>query len=207
MIKKFDSAKDYEKYVKQITNDCFLNTGSEGSCYKKNDLVYKVLDEDYRDYYDINSIITQNDYDLKHFAFPIDIFTNNKLTEIYGYTTKYIPNNLFGRFNAIDSLNIDNLVNNYYSMLEEVKILSKDRVFLFDIIFNLIYNNRELVAIDTLAYTKQKSNPFKENKSLLLRAVEEEMYFLSNENKIFYNQKSIEEIANNVKKLSRTRNI
>lgn len=201
MIKEFENKQEFDKFINPITNSrFFLDIGGEGSCYIKNDLVYKVISEDCINFYNISDIILDNDYNLKHFVFPIDIYCNKEKNELYGYTTRYIKNNLFNIYGILDDINLDKLVYEYNDMLKDVEVLSKDHIFLFDLPANLIFNNQELVAIDTIAYTKEISNVINQNKKQMLSAIKLVFYFFLDLNEEVNNKKSFE----GVMKLART---
>ena len=71
-------------------------------------------------------------------------------------------------------------------MLKDVDTLSKDHILLFDLPNNLIFNNHELVAIDTVPYTKEISNTLNQNKKQMLNAIRLAFYFLLDQNDDIY---------------------
>ena len=171
MIKEFDNKRDYKKFVMDKTKHRKVGWGTEGNCYLGNDyLVYKVIDT-LNDYIPDN-IITSDDYNFKHIAFPIDIFTNSNHDMVYGYNTVFLNNNMFYDFgDDLEDIDIDKLVENYYDMMEEVKLLSNDKILMYDMINNLLFNNELLLAIDTLYYRTVDSDTFEDNKDLLLKSI------------------------------------
>ena len=171
MIKEFDSKRDYEKYVMSKTKHRKVGFGTEGNCYLGDDyLVYKIIDT-LNDYIPDN-IITSDDYNFKHIAFPIDIFTNSNHDMVYGYNTVFLNNNMFYDYgDDLEDIDLDKLIDNYNDMLKEVSVLSNDNILMFDLINNLLFNNELLLAIDTLYYRTVDFNTFEENKDLLLKSI------------------------------------
>jgi len=202
MIKEFNSQNDYNRFIYSITKNNSIGFGGEGECFLgKDNLAYKVINSDSLLNYDVDSIITKDKYNLSHFAFPIDLYTDSNHEKLYGYSSEYFRNDKFKEVEEEDiDFYLECLISSYYKMLDEVKILSKDKIFLFDIINNIIYCNYEIVAIDTLCYFKKKESTYKANKDMLLNAIENEFYFYFDLDKTFQDEKSIEQIARNVKK-------
>ena len=209
MIKEFSNNKEFNKYIIDTTKYRKIGFGPEGTCYLGNDgLVYKCLNGFMGNDYKINDIITTNDYNLKHFAFPIDIFTDLSHSTIYGYNSKCLFNDYFNNYEAfLEEVDLDKLVSEYYDMLEDIKILSNDNIYLYDLINNLLFNNETLLAIDTLGYYKEDYNTLEENNDNLLRAILMPFHVYYRLDVNFNEIKSIDEIVKTLKKLSNKRNI
>lgn len=168
-IISFENSDEFRKFFYEKTVNLFylLGSGSEGCAYLGLDgYVYKYLSSGLA----INimpkssDIITANDYELDSFAFPIELYTLND--KVIGYKSKYIKNDLFKEpnFNKID---FDILLDSYYKMLKDIKIISNDNIYMFDFIGNLVFNNQNLVGIDTTAYFKKDDNTYNLNKLIL----------------------------------------
>lgn len=199
MIKEFKDRKEYKKYLKGITKERTIGNGSEGKCFLGSDyLVYKLYDKEI--HYCPEDVITSNDYNFKHFAFPIDLYTDPNHEYLYGYNCKFLYQDILNDYGDIEDINVDNLVKNYYSMLHEVKILSKDNIIMYDLIFNLLYNNRFLFAIDTLLYHQVEYDPFMSNNDILLDAITNPLNLYYGLRVNVNDMNTIDDIANAVKK-------
>lgn len=200
MIKEFETEKDFKKFFNQ-KKQIKIGFGSEGVCYLgKDDLIYKRI-ESYlcSGKRDIDKIITEDDYDLEHFAFPIDIYTNPNHEKLYGYNTKLFREDILQSLGLIYRINPEKMIKAFYDLLEDVRVVSNDKWFLFDSINNLLYNNKSFMLIDTLDYYKMDKNTLDENIAILLKAIEIPIYMHTKNDK-FCDESSIEEIASNVKK-------
>ena len=200
MIKEFESQKDYQKFVLKKTKRRKVGWGAEGTCYLGDDnLVYKIIDI-YK-MYTPKGIITNDDYNLSHFAFPIDVFTNLEHNVVFGYNAKFLNNDMFRDCgDDLEDINLDVLVENYYDMLEEVKILSNDNILMYDLLRNLLFNNKFLLAIDTLYYHTIDENTFELNNDILLTSITVPLNIYFGLRVNVQDVKSIEDLANKVKK-------
>lgn len=207
MIKEFKDNKEFLSYYKSIPKVNHLGDGSVGTCYLgKDGLAYK-----YNNFcmyekgcYNIDNIITNDQYNLDSFAFPMDIYTDENHDILYGYNSKAITNDFFfsedGFLNPrIYNTNFDKLIECYYNMLKDVEVISKDNIFMYDLINNLLFNNQQLLAIDTINYEKRDDNTFDSNKVLLLDAILSAYDFVA-PREIINNNPSIEKVVKYCKK-------
>ena len=205
MIKEF---KNYKEFVKFIDSNTYrqIGFGSEGTCYLgKDGLAYKKIESFYNPR-NIDSIITNEDYNLKHFAFPIDIFTDEKHKVIFGYNTVFLKEDIFfNNENLLEDIDVDKLVECYYRLLPDIEAISKDNIYLFELINNLLFNNKKFLLIDTLDYQKKDHNTYKENIEILHDALAMPFHVLTRD-WAFNDSNSIEELADNVKKHVKKKN-
>ena len=105
MIKEFKKINEFKDFIFYKTMNDDIGFGGEGECFLGNDnLVYKVIHTELTDAYNIDNIITTSDYDLEHFLFPIDVYTDLDHKLLYGYSTKFFDNDLF---NMLFSYSVD----------------------------------------------------------------------------------------------------
>ena len=206
MIMEFKDQKEFKKFFKSKVY-YEIGFGSEGSCYYgKDGLAYKEIENNYTGISrDIDSIITSEDYNLNFIALPIDIYTDSNHDEIYGYNSRLLRDDILQNTeDFFENICIDKLIDCYYRFIMDVKKFSNDNIYMFELINNLLFNNRQFLAIDTLDYYKKDHNTYDENIDIVLSAIEHPLYFATRD-KAFSNSKSIEEIANNVKKYVKKR--
>lgn len=186
----FKDRKSYERYLSKYLKDpigrgaqgtAYLTT-DEGIIYKKLDLVYDAL-YSFKDYSEARHIITVNDFDLDCFAFPIDLYSISN-SQYLGYTSKYFKGDKLKNNNESDYIDFSNLRDAYYRFMEDVDVLSKYDIFLYDLVQNLLYNEEQFMAIDTTNYgleessyrlLKTKGDYFMANKILVEEAIGEEI--------------------------------
>ena len=146
-----------------------IGEGTEGVCYVGNfdALVYKKFTQRFTNMnYDISKIITTDDIKLDSFAFPETLFVCNG--ELLGYTTRYIAPNYF---NDRYTYSTDNLMRldfqklkvAYNLMREDLVHLSQKRIHIYDLAYNLMFDGRNLVAVDTCNYERVNRSVYQEN--------------------------------------------
>ena len=134
-----------------------LGTGCEGITYlsKKDNKAYKILtDFEYED--KIGDIITSSDIKLKYILLPEELYVYDN--HLIAYKTKYIKKDLLNKNNKDNSIyNIDfnKFIISYKNILNELKILSKNKIEIYDVIPNLMFDGENLYLIDTCSYKKQ----------------------------------------------------
>ena len=175
----FKNRRSYDKYLSKYLigpigsgaqGTAYL-TMDEGIIYKKLDLTYDAL-YSFKDYSEARHIITVDDFDLDCFAFPIDLYSISN-SQYLGYTSKYFKGDKLKNNNESD-----------YRFMEDVNVLSKYDIFLYDLVQNLLYNEEQFMAIDTTNYgleessyrlLKTKGDYFMANKILVEEAIGEEI--------------------------------
>lgn len=152
-----------------------VNSGSEGTCYEGRDKkIYKYLDFDTSAPYIIEEIITEEDIQLESFAFPEELYVVDDT--LRGYRTKKVARDYFGD-NIFDIENITEIdfaavAKAYRRMLEDVRLLSEEKILIFDLPFNLMFDGENLVGIDTCGYKRVNYDPLNRNIKSLNHAIE-----------------------------------
>lgn len=175
-IKEFNTYKDLEEYIIKNKID-EKGSGSEGTVYLCDDgYAYKLFDEDHEldPYIEIEDIITTEDIDLPSFAFPIELYVVNG--ELKGYKTKYIKKDYISIYNTAEGLDffdidIDAFVRAYYKMLKDIIILSKEKISLFDLGSNLMFDGKLLYGIDTCYYKREENDTYEYNLKMFNAAI------------------------------------
>lgn len=129
-----------------ISNLDYLDRGSQGTIYKKDDLIYKLYRTDKYNFRGIpRSIKHLLGNESKNILFPIEeILDDDRLV---GYVAKYVKsNNLYNGFDL--NTNVNNIIKAYYEILEEIKKYSFYRM---DDLYNrnILFDNNRFYIIDT----------------------------------------------------------
>lgn len=176
MIKNFKSNKELTTFIigKKIT---LLSRVTEGICYLGEDKkVYKILgvDNTTDNNYKVEEVITEDDIKLKSFAFPQELFVLDD--KLVGYSADYIPNDRLGTENlnivTVAKMDFEKFSNAYKIMQEDVDKLSSNKILMFDLPFNVIYDGNRLVGIDTCGYKKVDYDPTEKNNDSFKFAIE-----------------------------------
>ena len=144
-----------------------IGSGSEGSCYRGRDnKVYKFIEFDKPNDYNVEELITDDEIHLDSFAFPEELYVVG--TQLKGYRSELVERDLFAVSNTvdietIDCINFHNLSNAYKVMLIDVARLSNKNVLIYDLPFNLMFDGDKLTAIDTCGYKRVDYNPLRDN--------------------------------------------
>lgn len=168
-----------------------LGIGSEGACYEYKGSAYKIIFDknvisntcgvlDYME--NPSNILTVDDIDLPSFVVPEEIYATKDW--LLGYKSKLIKNDLFDvqNFSTLEDfskINFNNLSKAYKMMLDDVDLLSKDKIKLYDLTFNLIFDGKKLTAIDTCGYKRVKDDVTKDNRDCLAIAIEDLFHIIS----------------------------
>lgn len=159
-----------------------IGRGSEGICYEHSDKAYKVLfsrDDIVCDVLDYmvhpDKIITTEVIDLPSFAFPEELYVTKDW--LLGYKAKLLKNNLFKEeiFHTIEDLkriDFNALAMAYKKMLSDVDVLSEEKVKIYDLTFNLIFDGTNLTGIDTCGYERVKEDIKRHNRDCLATSVD-----------------------------------
>ena len=119
------------------------------------------------------------DYNVTSYYFPEQLLILDGL--IVGYISKYFPNNII-KFKApyngrIEEINADNLLKAYRMMVKDTKVISRDNIMVYDLAFNLLFDNKNLVAIDTFNYYKDNIPTLNDNLESLDYALLHELHY------------------------------
>lgn len=195
-IKNFKSEEEIEKYINnlKIKN---IGYGTEGrvSLTRDNDLVKYIMIQ-HRIPYD-EEVITTKDYNLTSFNFPNKLIVYR--SHIAGYRTNYFQNNILDDDCSIKYIDLSNLIEAREIMIDDIRVLSKDKYRMNDIEHNLLFNGKRLCAIDTLDYRIVSNLTFDDNIELLDRAIK---YQLSNviPGTVLFNHIPVEEMVKELRK-------
>ncbi len=168
-----------------------IGSGSEGVCYDHKGYAYKILFDkkeindtcgilDYME--NPSNILTVEDVDLPSFAFPKEIYATKNW--LLGYKSRLIKNDLFdvknlNSSNDLTKINFNNLAHAYKVMLEDVDLLSKEKIKIYDLTFNLIFDGKKLTAIDTCGYERVKDDVMQDNRDCLATSIEDLFHVIS----------------------------
>ncbi len=153
----------------------YLGAGVEGTCYLSKDEfgsleAVKILDKMSDFYHCADNVIMDSTFSLKSFAFPKKVYSQNG--EVVSYTARYYNDFLKPNSDGIPFIiNTELLKNAISRFIDDLKILSFYGIYLNDLGFNLVFDNYNLVAIDTLNYTYKDHDTFEENIEVLKAAL------------------------------------
>ena len=157
---EFKNTNEFNTYIND-NKSSILGHGVEGTVYltKSNETIKDMQDNP--KIIDYTNVIMSTDLDLSSFLFPIELFLiGNK---IVGYKSNYFPNNIIKKRNGkIEDIDIDALLEAREKFIKDLKVLTESGYYLYDIAGNILFDNKSLVAIDTLNY-KKKTVPLKRN--------------------------------------------
>lgn len=159
---EFVSREHFDTYLRGLK---YLGQGSQGACYlnTKNNTVYKV----FNDYFDEEEAGYTEDFllrfsDIKNSTF---IWPNNVIKvagTIVGYTMPYKRAKNLCNINPL-LVNLDKLEEATIKAEKDVKTLTDNEVRLYDVRYNILYNNGKMYVIDTLEYGNRKVS-YEENR-------------------------------------------
>lgn len=147
----FNNKNNFDLYLKRLF---FLGMGSQGICYldKKNKIVYKIFhgyfdDED--EGYTADDILKFSGIRNNTFIWPSDVVYANG--RIIGYTMPYVSSvNLCDTDLLSTNLNLlEKAIDKSYC---DIKILTKNNVCLYDVMYNILYSNGKINVIDSMEY-------------------------------------------------------
>ena len=148
-----------------LKNCVSLGAGSQGEVFFDNNTkqVYKIFHS-----YFFNEESYFNEYDIMKFShivndtfiFPLDLIIVNN--SVVGYTLLLIKGKDLTKVDPfiVSLSNLYNLVNDVY---KDIKLLTENNVILYDVPYNIMYENNKLSVIDTMSYLEGEQT-FKENR-------------------------------------------
>lgn len=165
-IINFNSYNDFDEFLKSVGSNSVVGSGGEGRCIlsRDGDNTYKVFERfgccnSPVVSYDVNKIITTDDIELKRYILPSELYALKGI--LIGYKTKYIKGeDLFSAVNLVrlhdkrDLINFDALIKSYHEMKNETDMLSKEKISVFDLTYNVMFVNNNLYGIDTCGYKR-----------------------------------------------------
>ena len=167
-IKEFDSFKEFKDYANaSIIRK--IGEGSEGDVYASaGGKIIKVISSDFRDrqYEDYkDDIIMADDLQLASFIFPEELYLLHG--RIIGYKEERFEDNIFGDNIVASKVDLKKLIEARKRFIEDAKVMTDMKYRLFELPRNVLFNNKDLVAIDTLDYSKERRITLEENIALL----------------------------------------
>lgn len=151
----FDSPKNLKIFLE---NKQLLGEGTEGVCYKVDDLsvkIYKNLLEDYKIPNRLHSYLKFKDLDIPCFTFIKNgvYIKENANDYMIGTICKYVDGDVL-TYDALSYVPFDDMISAFKKMMPSVKILSENQIMVDDIFLsNIIYKNKKFEFIDTANYT------------------------------------------------------
>lgn len=152
-IINFKTTDEFRKYVDLVSLK-EIGSGSEGYAYLTKD---KKVIKSYLDGYDnverdYKKIITSDDFKLNSFIFPDKLYLVDD--KIVGYISKYFSNDIFNNDYIDKKINLNKIAYAREKMLDDIATLNYNKIYLFELCFNLLFDGKKMVAIDTLDYYK-----------------------------------------------------
>ena len=180
--KYFIDIHDYRDYLSSLKLRR-IGSGSEGVAFLTIDgKVLKTFNNNFKPRVkeeEKDDIIMSQDYNVSSYLFPEQLLILNGL--IVGYICEYFPGNVI-KFSApyngrIEDIDVDNLIGSYHKMVKDTEMISQENILIYDIGFNLLFNNYDLVAIDTFNYYKDNLSTLDDNLEALDDALLHELHF------------------------------
>lgn len=150
---KFASSKILREYLLKLN---FLSCGSQGSCFVDLDkkYVYKVFNSFLADeedpYFSYEDIIKFSNVKNGTFIWPLDVIKVNGM--IVGYILSFKNAKDIFSLSPL-SISLNSLKDYVTCTYNDIKILSKNNVKIYDLMYNLLLGDDGLYVIDTLEYS------------------------------------------------------
>ena len=182
----FKSEKQLKTYLNSLE---FIGQGSQGICYldKTNNTVIKIFHDFLEEgitSYKKEDIVRFNNIKNKTFIWATDVIMINDI--VVGYTMPYISSRNLWKINPL-MLNLDTLLKGIKNATLDFNILSENNIVIYDIMYNILYNNGTFKIIDTLEYSygdKVKDNMRGFNLEIMLFLVDNYFDDFVNKNSI-----------------------
>lgn len=182
----FKSEKQLKTYLNSLE---FIGQGSQGICYldKTNNTVIKIFHDFFEEgitSYKKEDIVRFNNIKNKTFIWATDVIMINDI--VVGYTMPYISSRNLWKINPL-MLNLDTLLKGIKNATLDFNILSENNIVIYDIMYNILYNNGTFKIIDTLEYSygdKVKDNMRGFNLEIMLFLVDNYFDDFVNKNSI-----------------------
>ncbi len=180
--KCFKNSRDYQSFFESL-NPMKIGEGSEGQAFLfSGDKVIKIFNGPSKPNVadeEKETIIMAQDYSVQTFLLPIQLHIYDN--KVVGYVSNFFPNNILG-FKApyngnIFQINFSNLLKAREKMIRDTILLSDNNIAICDLDFNLLFDNRKLVAIDTFDYSIDSNVTLEDNIKQLDRAILRELHY------------------------------
>ena len=161
---KLKARDDLIKYAEK-NNFKVIGNGSEGTAYLLNDSrVLKVIENDFIPKMYSKDIIMHDDFDMESFLFPYRIYFYDR--QVVGYVTEYFKGNIFDGVSNKE-INLDSLAEAREKMIDEIRTLTKENYFLYELPRNLLFDGKRLAAVETLDFYVKPGVTLDENIDVL----------------------------------------
>ena len=136
----------------------YIGEGIQGQSLldKKTNQVYKIFSEEElegADYgYTYNDIMGLSHIKNDTFIWPNDVIMIEDL--VAGYTHSYFEGKNFCDFNDPFGVNLDNLSAAVVRVNEDIKLLSRRKVEINDLLYNLMFDGKRIKVVDTFEFRK-----------------------------------------------------
>lgn len=177
------NSEEKELLFKIVREKKCIGEDAEGNCYLGKDEfgrleVIKINDKETR--YGIANVLLDSVYNIKSFAFPKKVYLEDG--KVVAYTSRYYTD--FLKPSPIDGcpfiINSELFKNGLSRFIDDLKYISELGIHINDLSYNLVFDNYNLVAINTLGYEIRDYNTFNENIKTLKEALKETFKYKSN---------------------------
>lgn len=188
---EFVSKKHLKYYLKNLK---FLGEGSQGICFIDRNKVIKIFHSffDGEDCgFNKEEILGFSHIKNNTYIWPDEVITINN--QIIGYTQEYKKAKNLCKFDPL-TVNLNSLEKAILVAEKDILKISKASVCIYDMIYNVLYNNHKLFVIDTLEYANREVDYLKNRMNL---DIEIKMFLVDNYFDYFVNSnKDLKEMYN-----------
>lgn len=156
---KFRSKEELDSFLRTLE---YIGKGCQGLCFldKKTNQVYKIFRKDYLE--DVCRISNADDImEFSHisndtFIWPNGVILVNDM--VVGYTHNYVKAKSFCEFNDPFGINLDNLSYALYRANEDIELLTRNGITIWDLMYNLMFDGKRIKVVDTFEFWKEKTS-------------------------------------------------
>lgn len=155
MVMEFRNREELNNFLNTLK---YVGEGIQGQSLldKKTNQVYKIFSEEElegADYgYTYNDIMGLSHIKNDTFIWPNDVIMIDDL--VVGYTHSYFEGDNFCDFNDPFGVNLDNLSNAVARANKDIKMLSRKKVEINDLLYNLMFDGKRIKVVDTFGFRK-----------------------------------------------------
>lgn len=153
---KFNTIGELYLWLKKYDR-CILGSGSQGTCYKVGNKVYKifnqfVFNDDYDDWikYNGEEILKFSSICNNTYVFPKDIITVSSL--VVGYVTEFVNGSNLDKLNPL-TVDLDKFACGLEKVYFDIESISSFSVRSYDVLYNIMYGADGFKVVDTLEYS------------------------------------------------------
>lgn len=152
-----------EKFARYLESLKFLGLGSEGTAYYDKDkkMVLKIYHDCFLEEFKECNYITQEEVMKfknivnKTYIFPQEEIIYNDY--VIGYLTSYQQGKTIDEINPL-KIDINNFINAVLKVDDDIKIISRNSILTFDVIYNTMYGKKKISIIDPTEYCYKNNN-------------------------------------------------